>query len=124
MLKEFKAFAMKGNIIDLAVAVVIGAAFGKIVSSLVADVITPLIGVITGGVDFTKLVWKVGEAQVKYGQFLQNIFDFVVIALAIFIIIVKVMGSMKKKEEPKKEEPKGPTSEELLVEIRDLLKKQ
>ncbi len=122
-MKEFKEFAMKGNVVDLAVAVVIGAAFGKIVSSLVADIITPLIGMITGGVDFAKLVWTVGDAQIKYGQFIQNIFDFVVVALAIFVIVVKVMGSFKKKEEPKKEEAKAPTQEELLTEIRDLLKK-
>ncbi len=123
MLKEFKAFAMKWNVVDLAVAVVIGAAFGKIVSSFVADIITPLIWIITGWVDFTKLVWQIWDAQVKYGQFLQSVFDFIVVALAIFIVIVKVMGSMKKKEEPKKDEPKKPTSEELLTEIRDLLKK-
>ncbi len=123
MMKEFKAFAMKWNVIDLAVAVVIGAAFGKIVSSFVADIITPLIWIVTGWVDFTKLVWQVWDAQVKYGQFIQNIFDFIIVALAIFIVVVKVMGSMKKKEEPKKDEPKKPSSEELLTEIRDLLKK-
>lgn len=123
IIKEFKSFAMKGNVLDLAVAVVIGAAFAKIVSSLVADIITPLIGIITGWVDLTKLIWKVWDAQVKYGQFLQNIFDFLVVALAIFIIVIKVMGSLKKKEEAKKEETKGPTQEELLTEIRDLLKK-
>jgi large conductance mechanosensitive channel len=97
---EFKAFAMKGNVIDLAVAVVIGAAFGKIVSSLVENIVTPLIGVLLGGVDFTGLSVQVGEATVKYGVFLQSIFDFVIIAFAIFLAI-KALSKLQKKEEEK-----------------------
>lgn len=122
-MKEFKEFAMKGNVVDLAVAVIIGAAFGKIVSSFVADIVTPLIGLVMGGVDVSALSMMVGEAEVKYGIFFQNILDFLIVALVIFIVIVKVIGGMKKKEESKPEAPKGPTQEELLVEIRDLLKK-
>ena len=123
-IKEFKEFAMKGNVMDMAVGVIIGGAFGKIVSSLVDDVLMPLIGMLTGGVDFTSLVAKVGDAEVKYGTFIQNIIDFLIIALCIFLMI-KAMNKLnkKKEEEPAPEEPKGPTQEELLTEIRDLLKK-
>ena len=122
--KEFKEFAMKGNVMDMAVGVIIGGAFGKIVSSLVDDVLMPVIGMITGGVDFNGLVAKVGDATVKYGTFIQNIIDFLIIALCIFLMI-KAMNKLnkKKEEEPAPEEPKGPTQEELLAEIRDLLKK-
>jgi len=126
LLKEFKAFAMKGNVLDLAVAVVIGAAFGKIVSSLVSDVITPLIGVLLGGVDFSGLSFTLsGDAEIKYGVFLQNVFDFVIIAFAIFMMI-KALSKLQKKEEVKKEEkPKEPAEEIVLLrEIRDSLKKK
>lgn len=128
MWKEFKEFAMKGNVIDLAVAVVIGAAFGKIVSSLVDNIIMPLVGVLTGGVDFTKsFVWKVGDASVQFGVFLQAIIDFFIIAFAIFMF-VRVLNKLmqKKKEEAAVAEtaPELDTKEELLAEIRDLLKSQ
>ncbi len=124
-IKEFKEFAMKGNVMDMAVGVIIGGAFGKIVSSLVDDVLMPIIGTLTGGVNFTDLAITVGEANIKYGTFIQNIIDFLIIALCIFLMI-KGMNKLnrKKEEEPAPEEPKGPTQEELLAEIRDLLKKQ
>ena len=120
---EFKAFAMRGNVVDLAVAVVIGAAFGKIVSSLVENVVTPLIGVLLGGVDFTGLSMQVGEATVKYGVFLQSIFDFIIIALAVFMAI-KALSRLQKKEEAAPAAP-APTPEDivLLREIRDSLRK-
>ncbi|MBR6195798.1 MAG: large conductance mechanosensitive channel protein MscL [Prevotella sp.] len=124
-IKEFKEFAMKGNVMDMAVGVIIGGAFGKIVSSLVDDVLMPIIGTLTGGVNFTDLAITVGEANIKYGTFIQNVIDFLIIALCIFLMI-KGMNKLnrKKEEEPAPEEPKGPTQEELLAEIRDLLKKQ
>lgn len=126
-LQEFKTFAMRGNVIDLAVGVVIGGAFGKIVSSLVANIITPIIGVLVGGVDFKnlKLVIKDGDAPVTldYGIFFQHIFDFIVVAFAIFLFI-KALNRFKRKEEAKPEAP-APTPADivLLTEIRDLLKK-
>mgnify|MGYP003750258747 CR=1 FL=1 len=130
MMNEFKAFAMRGNVVDMAVGVVIGGAFGKIVSSLVKDVIMLPIGVITGGVDFSELAIVIQQATlesdavtINYGAFIQNVIDFTIIAFAIFMVI-KMMNKMKKKEEPKKAAPKGPTQEELLADIRDLLKKQ
>lgn len=130
MLKEFKKFAIRGNVIDLAVAVIIGGAFGKIVSSLVNDIVMPLIGVILGGVNFKELAWVLVEATdeveavaVRYGLFIQNIIDFVIIAFVIFLMI-RLINSMKKKEE---EAPSAPPVPEptvvLLEEIRDLLKK-
>ena len=134
-MQEFKEFAMKGNVMDMAVGVVIGGAFGKIVSSLVADIIMPLISAITGGLSFTDWKWvivkehvnKAGETipdlTLNWGNFLQVIFDFIIIALSIFLVI-KGINKMKR-EEPKPEEPAapaGPTQEELLTEIRDLLK--
>lgn len=120
---EFKAFAMRGNVVDLAVAVVIGAAFGKIVSSLVENIVTPLIGVLLGGVDFSGLMVMVGESEVKYGVFLQSIFDFIIIALAVFLAI-KALSKLQKKEAEKPAEP-APTPEDiqLLREIRDSLKR-
>lgn len=124
MWNDFKAFAFKGNVLELAIAVVIGAAFGKIVSSLVENIITPLIGLIMGGVDFSGLAISVGDANVKYGVFIQSIIDFVIVAFAIFMF-VRLLGRFKRKEEVKPEE--GPTidsKEELLIEIRDLLKHQ
>lgn len=130
-IQEFKAFAMKGNVVDLAVAVVIGGAFGKIVSSLVADIITPLLGIILGGVDFTGLAKTVGASgddagvSITYGIFLQNVFDFLIIAFVIFLAI-KALSKLQSKEEEKKEEkPKvDPEDIVLLREIRDALKKQ
>jgi len=124
-LVEFKAFAMRGNVIDLAVAVVIGAAFGKITTSLVNNIIMPLFGVVLGGVDFTDKSVSVGEAVVTYGVFIQSIIEFVIIAFAIFLVI-KVLARLQKKEEekPKEEMPKSPSEEVLLLrEIRDSLRR-
>ena len=120
-IKEFKEFASQGNVMDMAVGVIIGGAFGKIVSSLVDDIIMPVVGVATGGVDFTTLAAKVGDAEVKYGMFIQNIIDFLIIALCIFCM-VKAINKFKKKEEPAPEAPAGPTTEELLADIKDILK--
>ena len=121
-LGEFKKFALKGNVLDMAVGVVIGGAFGKIVTSLVADIITPAIGLLLGGVDFKNLAWVVGEATIAYGNFIQNIIDFLIIALSIFLFI-KLIGSFsRKKEEAPAEPPKKADDIVLLEEIRDLLK--
>lgn len=123
MLKDFKEFALKGNVIDLAVAVVIGGAFGKIVTSLVADIIMPIIAFITSGVDFKELTATVGDVTFTYGLFIQSIVDFVIIAFSIFIVIRIITKSRKKEEEnPAPAEPPKPTEQELLTEIRDLLK--
>ncbi|WP_017727775.1 large conductance mechanosensitive channel protein MscL [Halalkalibacterium ligniniphilum] len=124
MLKEFKEFAMKGNVIELAVAVIIGAAFGRIVTSLVDDMIMPLIGLLVGGIDFNHLQIEVGNAVVKYGTFMQSIVDFVIVAFSIFLF-VRFINKFKKKEEIKEEtKPTLTTEEQLLTEIRDLLKTQ
>ena len=135
-IKEFKEFAMKGNVMDMAVGVIIGGAFGKIVTSLVNDVLMPLISTVTGGISFTDLfvnlsddakyktlaeAQEAGASVFAYGQFIQNIIDFISIAFWIFLMI-KGMNKLKKKEEPAPEAPAGPTQEELLTEIRDLLK--
>jgi len=130
MISEFKKFAMKGNVVDMAVGIVIGAAFGKIVSSFVNDVLMPPIGMMIGGVDFSKLAYTLQEAvgetaavTINYGKFIQTALDFIIIAFAIFMV-VKGMNKMKKKEEAKPAEPPKPSNEEvLLAEIRDLLKK-
>ncbi|PWW25560.1 large conductance mechanosensitive channel [Cytobacillus oceanisediminis] len=121
MWNEFKKFALKGNVLDLAVGVVIGAAFGKIVSSLVDDIIMPLVGLLMGGVDFTKLMIKVGGAEVKYGSFMQNVVDFLIVAFSIFIFVRIINKRFKKKEEAKPA-PVIDKNVELLTEIRDLLK--
>ncbi len=129
MVQEFKEFAMRGSVVDLAVGVVIGGAFGKIVSSVVADVIMPPIGVLMGGVDFTdlKIVLKeaVGEVPavtLNYGSFIQSCVDFLIIAIAIFLL-VKFMNSLKRQEEAAPAEPPAPPPTEVLLgEIRDLLK--
>lgn len=129
MLKEFKEFAVKGNVIDLAVGVIIGGAFGKIISSFVADIVMPPIGVAVGGADFTKLAVtlkeKVGDVPavtLNYGNFLQTLVDFTIVAIAIFIA-VKAINSLKKTEAAAPEAPPEPSNEELLLkEIRDLLK--
>lgn len=130
MISEFKEFAVKGNAMDMAVGIVIGAAFGKIVSSFVADIIMPPIGVLMGGVDFTDLSYiiqeAVGEAPavtLNYGSFVQTVIDFTIIAFAIFMMI-RTLNKLKKAEEEKEEEPEEPSKEEVLLsEIRDLLKK-
>ncbi len=126
MLNEFKEFAVKGNAVDMAVGIIIGAAFGKIISSLVADVIMPPIGVLIGGVDFTKLALTMKEAvgdapavTLNYGNFIQSIVDFTIIAFAIFMA-VKIINNLKKKEAEVAPEPSK--EELLLTEIRDLLK--
>ncbi|EMR06446.1 Large-conductance mechanosensitive channel [Bhargavaea cecembensis DSE10] len=126
MWKDFKEFAFKGNVLDLAVAVVIGAAFGKIVSSLVENIITPLIGILVGGIDFTGLKLTVGKAEVTYGIFLQHVFDFLIIAFAIFMVLRLLTKLKREKEEEVVEEPEEELNvqEELLREIRDLLKEQ
>lgn len=122
-IEEFKTFAMRGNVVDLAVAVIIGAAFGKIVSSLVDNIIMPLIGVALGGVDLTGLILEVGGAEITYGVFVQRVVDFVIIAFVVFMI-VKTMNRISPKEDAKKEKPKEPSKEvQLLTEIRDLLKR-
>lgn len=130
-LSEFKEFAVKGNVVDMAVGIIIGGAFGKVVSSLVNDMIMPAVGYAVGGVDFTDLGYilkdKTEEAEavmIKYGSFIQSIIDFLIIAMAIFVAI-KVMNKLqrKKEEEAKEEAPAGPSDNDLLVEIRDLLKK-
>lgn len=131
LLSEFKAFAVKGNMIDMAVGIIIGAAFGKIVSSLVGDVIMPPLGMIIGGVDFTDLAITLkaaeGEAPavlLAYGKFIQTIIDFTIIAFAIFIGI-KAINKLKREEEAAPAAPPAPTKDqELLTEIRDLLKAQ
>lgn len=130
MLKEFKDFAMKGNVVDMAVGVIIGGAFGKIVTSLVNDVIMPPIGVLTGGMDFSKMGITIKEAtadteavMLNYGNFINNTINFLIVAGAIFMM-VKAMNSMKKKEEEKPAAPPKPSKEEvLLTEIRDALRK-
>lgn len=124
MFEEFKKFAMKGSVVDLAVGVVIGGAFGAIVTSLVSDIIMPIIGVITGGVNFSSLSITVGDATITYGKFIQASFIFVIVAFALFMV-VKAMNAVKKKEDDKPAEPPKPSKEEeLLIEIRDLLKKE
>ena len=131
MMKEFKEFAVKGNVMDMAVGIIIGAAFGKIVSSFVADVIMPPIGVLVGGIDFSKLAFTIQESTgdipavvISYGKFIQTAVDFTIIAFTIFMII-KGINSLKRKEEEAPEEPLKPSIQEvLLTEIRDLLKKR
>ncbi len=121
--KEFKEFALKGNVMDLAVGVIIGAAFGKIISSLVSNILMPIIGIFMQGVDFQNLNVKIGEAEIKYGLFIGAIIDFIIIAFVLFLII-KTMNNMKKKEAVLPTVPVPPSREEmLLTEIRDLLKK-
>ncbi|UII77725.1 large-conductance mechanosensitive channel protein MscL [Flagellimonas sp. HMM57] len=134
MLKEFKDFAMKGNLVDIAVGFVMGAAFNKVVASFTGGIVSPLIGLIFNA-DFKDLKYiitegtmndageKVGEVAVLYGEFLTNVIDFIIVAFVMFMI-VKGVNKMKKKEEPAPEAPKGPSQEELLAEIRDLLQKQ
>jgi large conductance mechanosensitive channel len=121
IVKEFREFAVKGNVMDLAVGVIIGAAFGKIVASVVEDVIMPVIGTIMGGLDFSSLAVKVGTATIKYGKFLQTCLDFLIIAWIVFLL-VKAVNRLRR-EEPAAAPPAPPRQEVLLEEIRDLLKK-
>jgi large conductance mechanosensitive channel len=123
MLQEFKSFAMKGNVVDLAVGVIIGTAFGKIVASLVGDVVMPIVGVLVGGVDFTGLSVQMGSASIAYGKFLQASVDFLIIAWAIFVA-VKLINRLHREEPAAPAAPPAPPRQEaLLEEIRDLLKK-
>ncbi len=135
ILQEFKEFAMKGNVVDMAVGVIIGGAFGKIVTSLVADVIMPPIGAILGGVNFSDLAYTIQAASktaegvvipavvISYGKFIQTVIDFTIVVAAIFLMI-KILTSFKKKADAEPEAPPAPSNEELLLtEIRDLLKK-
>ncbi|MEC1422468.1 large conductance mechanosensitive channel protein MscL [Bacillus subtilis] len=126
MWTEFKAFAMRGNIVDLAIGVVIGGAFGKIVTSLVNDIIMPLVGLLLGGLDFSGLSFTFGDAVVKYGSFIQTIVNFLIISFSIFIVIRTLNGLRRKKEAEEEEaaEEAVDAQEELLKEIRDLLKQQ
>ncbi len=133
-LKEFKEFAMKGNVVDMAVGVIIGAAFGKIVTSLVNDIIMPVIGVLTGGVNFSDKAWVIKEAvmngtevitpavSVTWGSFIQTIIDFLIVAFCIFVAI-KFVNKLKRPEEEAPAAPAGPTQEELLTDIRDILRR-
>ena len=122
MAKEFREFAVKGNVMDLAVGVIIGAAFGKIVSSLVEDVVMPVIGSLMGGLDFSGLALKIGSATLKYGKFLQTCLDFLIIAWAIFLV-VKLINRLKREEAAPAPPPAAPPRQEVLLEeIRDLLK--
>ncbi len=126
MISEFKEFAMKGSLIDMAVGIIIGGAVGKMVSSLVNDVIMPPIGVLLGGVNFSDLgvvIQKSPEVVLKYGAFVQTFIDFIIVAAVIFIIIKMMNKAKNAVVEEEKEEPAGPTTEELLTEIRDALKK-
>lgn len=131
MIQEFKTFAMRGNVVDMAVGIILGGAFGKIVSSFVADVIMPPIGLLIGGVNFTSLSVTMKEAvgdaaavTLNYGKFIQSVVDFLIIAFTIFMVI-KIMNKMKKKEEQAPASPPPPSNEEtLLTEIRDLLKQK
>ncbi|MFJ7365633.1 large conductance mechanosensitive channel protein MscL [Peribacillus frigoritolerans] len=124
MIKEFREFITKGNVLDLAIAVVMGAAFGKIVSSLVDNIITPLIGILLGGVNFSSLSFTVGKAVVQYGEFVQAVIDFLIISFAIFMFM-KIANSLIRKKQAKEEEvlEAVPASEQYLKEIRDLLQK-
>ena len=130
LVDEFKAFVMRGNVVDLAVGVIIGAAFGKIVTSLVNDIFMPIIGMILGNVDFTSLEIKLGEpvegaeqAAIRYGMFIQEIVNFLIIALCIFMVIKLINKVQKKKEEEPAPAPEPTKEEVLLTEIRDALKK-
>lgn len=121
---EFKTFISRGNVVDMAVGVIIGGAFGKIVTSLVNDVLMPVVGVFLGGLDFSDLSIKVGDATIKYGSFIQTIVDFLIVAFCIFMIVKLFESFKKKKEEETEETPKKSDEVLLLEEIRDLLKKK
>lgn len=126
MLKEFKEFAMRGNVLDMAIGIIIGAAFGKIVSSMVGDVVMPLVGLLVGGIDFSGLAVKVGSATLHYGKFIQACLDFLIVAWAIFVA-VKIINRLKREEAAAPvpaAPPPPPRQEVLLEEIRDLLAKR
>jgi large conductance mechanosensitive channel len=121
-LQEFKDFAVKGNVVDLAIAVIIGGAFSKIVSSLVNDLVMPVFGYMLGGVKFSNLIFKLGDNSIKYGNFVQTIVDFLIIAFSIFLAVKLITRFKKKKEVNNEEKVKINKEEELLKEIRDILK--
>jgi large conductance mechanosensitive channel len=121
-MREFRDFAVKGNVVDLAVGIIIGAAFGKIVASLVEDIVMPVVGAL-GGIDFKNLMVQVGEAKILYGKFIQTCVDFLIIAASIFVA-VKVINAMRRKDEDKPPAAAPPRQEKLLEEIRDLLKQK
>ncbi|ASK61022.1 large-conductance mechanosensitive channel [Virgibacillus phasianinus] len=124
MWSEFKAFAVKGNVLDLAIAVVVGGAFGNIVTSLVDNIIMPLIGILLDGIDFSNLMYKIGNAEVTYGIFIQTVIDFAIISFSIFLS-VKLLMKIQPKEDPVDKKPcKKDSKEDLLIEIRDILKNQ
>ena len=123
ILEEFKEFIARGNVIDLAVGVIVGSAFGKIVTSLVNDILMPIIGVVLGGINFTNLTIKFKDATIYYGNFIQNVIDFLIIAFCIFVFIRVISKFNRKPEEVVVEEVKKDEKVELLEEIRDLLKK-
>lgn len=124
MFKEFKRFISKGNVVDLAVGVIIGGAFGKIVSSLVNDILMPIIGVIIGGVNFSSLVLKIGDAKIAYGMFIQNVIDFIIIAFCVFIFvkIVNKLSDVTNKLEKKEEIKENKIEESELSVLKDILK--
>jgi len=126
IIKEFKEFIARGNVIDLAVGVIVGSAFSKIVTSLVNDVLMPIIGVILGGIDFTSLTLRFKDATIYYGNFIQNVIDFLIVAFCIFMFvkIINTLAEKTKKKEEKKEAAKKSDEIVLLEEIRDLLKKK
>ena len=121
IIREFREFAMKGNVVDLAVGVIIGAAFGKIVASLVGDIVMPFVGTLLGGVDFSSLAVQFRDAKIQYGKFIQSCVDFIIVAWVIFLM-VKVINRVRHEEPPAP--PTPPRQEQLLEEIRDLLKKR
>ncbi|MDH3264861.1 MAG: large-conductance mechanosensitive channel protein MscL [Paracoccaceae bacterium] len=123
MIKEFKDFIARGNVMDMAVGIIIGAAFTAIVTSLVDDLVNPLIGLIIGGIDFGSISFGLGDAQFMIGNFINAVIKFLIIAWVVFLL-VKGVNSVSAKEEPAPEEPKGPTQEDLLAEIRDALVKK
>ena len=129
MIKEFKEFISRGNVVDLAVGVIMGSAFGKIVTSLVNDIIMPLVGIIIGGIDFTSLSIKIKDSTIMYGSFIQNVVDFLIVAICIFVMVKMInklnnLNKKKEKREEEKEEVKKSDEVLLLEEIRDLLKKR
>lgn len=125
MFKEFRDFVMRGNVLDLAVAVVMGGAFGAIINSLVNDIIMPLVGVILGGVDFSSLSFMVGDAVIAYGKFIQALVNFLIIALALFLVIKSINTMQRKFEKPAEAAPAAPPEDIVLLrEIRDALKQR
>jgi large conductance mechanosensitive channel len=123
LLREFREFAVKGSVVDLAVGIIIGAAFGKIVSSLVADIIMPMVGALVGGIHYENLFIQVGDAKIMYGRFIENMVDFVIIALVIFLMI-RAINRLRHKDAGKPPAAPPPREEQLLAEIRDLLKQR